>query len=467
MNWAEKYRPTTLSSVAGNPTAKKHLLEWAMSWEQGRPISRAVLCCGRAGVGKTSAVLALASEMGWEVVELNASDQRTAEVIRRVVGLASRTATLDPKLGRRLIVLDEADNVHGRADAGGAGAIARAIRETAQPVALIANDCQAVPTSISSQCLRIQFKKPSTKAVLEVLRRVCAAEGIRADLEVIERIAEAADGDIRGAINDLQALTEGRKSITLDDLHMGTRDVKSDVFKVLNLVFKGSDLRAAQDAAFTIDQSPDDLIHWIDENLPDAYAHPDEIARAYHWLSRADVFLGRVRRRQDYGMWRYASVDMLGGVMVAKRSPPHPKRYRSPTYWRLLGRLKRMREMRDRLAHKIGRYTHTSGSYVKRELLPFFRLLCASDGMAVVVCELLELTLDETTYLLDGDASRAERVYTEATRRRRQHTEEVIEYFAGMAPAEHAPEGGTPVSKAERRLSQDDEPKGQKSLFEF
>lgn len=462
MNWAEKYRPTRLSEVMGNPSAKRQMLEWARSWT---PSSKPLLCCGRAGVGKTSAVLALASEMGWEVVELNASDQRTADVIDRVVGLASTNATLDPQAKHRLVLLDEADSVHGKADMGGAGAIARAMKGAAQPIVLIANDCQAVPASVSSRCIRVVFKKASTKAVVEVLKRVCAEEGIRADIDVLKSIAEAADGDIRGAINDLEAVAEGRDHIELVDLASGRRDVKSDVFKVLNLIFKGTDFKEALVAARSIDQSPEDLIYWIDENLPDAYVHTDELERAYSWLSRADVFLGRTRSRQDYGMWRYASSDMVGGVMCAKREQPHPKRYRAPTYWKVLGRLKRMRAVRDSIARKVGGYTHTSASYAKRELLPFFRVLCEREEMAVGVCDVLGLTLDETVYLLGGDGSRAERVHTMVEKRRAMRTREVIEYFGGFKP--HGTSGDR--EKEDKGSTEDalrDEA-GQKSLFEF
>jgi len=465
MSWAEKYRPSTLSEVEGNPSAKKQIVEWAASW---KPTSKALLCCGRAGVGKTSALLALASDMSWEVVELNASDQRTADIIDRVVGMASRNATLDPSVEQRLVLLDEADNVHRRADAGGAGAIARAISKTSQPIALIANDCQAVPLSVSSKCSRVMFKKLNSKAIEKVLKRVCAGEGIQADIDALNSIAVGADGDMRGAINDLQAVAEGREHIELSDIGSGRRDVKSDVFKVMNLIFKGTELKEALAAARSIDQTPDDLIYWIDENVPDTYVHADELEGAYSWLSRADVFLGRVRSRQNYGMWRYASSDMVGGVMTAKTEHPHPKRYRPPTYWKVLGRLKRMRGVRDGVARKVGRYTHTSSSYARRELLPFFRLLCENEKMAVGICDALELTFDETAYLLGQDTSKAERVHSRAEKRRALRTEDVIEYFGGFKSDRTAPavadEGEGKEEKADDALQDET---GQKSLFEF
>ncbi|MFC6725228.1 AAA family ATPase, partial [Halobium palmae] len=69
-DWTEKYRPSTLSEVRGNDSARDEFEEWARSWDDHR---KAVVLHGSPGVGKTSAAHALAADMGWETVELNAS----------------------------------------------------------------------------------------------------------------------------------------------------------------------------------------------------------------------------------------------------------------------------------------------------------------------------------------------------------------------------------------------------------
>src|SRR2546421_12534611 len=75
-SWVEKYRPKDLDDVAGNPTAVAELRKWAAAWQRGRPEKHAVILQGPPGIGKTSAALALANEMRWSVVEMNASDSR-------------------------------------------------------------------------------------------------------------------------------------------------------------------------------------------------------------------------------------------------------------------------------------------------------------------------------------------------------------------------------------------------------
>ena len=82
--WTEKYRPNSLQEVLGNGKAISELREWAEAWEQDRPVTRAAILYGPAGTGKTSAALALAREMDWEEVEMNASDVRTAGMIDRI-----------------------------------------------------------------------------------------------------------------------------------------------------------------------------------------------------------------------------------------------------------------------------------------------------------------------------------------------------------------------------------------------
>ncbi|MEM4262555.1 MAG: AAA family ATPase, partial [Thermoplasmata archaeon] len=92
-NWTETHRPRKLSEIAGNSNAIRQLKSWADSWVERKPKKKGAILVGPPGIGKTSAAFALASDYEWDIVELNASDQRNAEVIDRIVGHGSRADT--------------------------------------------------------------------------------------------------------------------------------------------------------------------------------------------------------------------------------------------------------------------------------------------------------------------------------------------------------------------------------------
>ena len=425
MDWTEKYRPTTLAEVRGNDKARDALEEWAETWEDHR---EAVVLHGSPGVGKTSAAHALANDKGWPTIELNASDARTKDVIERVAGEAARSGTLTQGgSGRRLVIMDEADNIHGNADRGGTRAVTSLVKDADQPVVLIANDFYEMSKGLRNACREIEFREVSTRSIVPVLRDICRKEDIEFEDDALQRIAEMNSGDLRGAIKDLQALTEGRGSIEAEDVVTGERDTTQGIFEYLDVVIKEGDAETALKSSYDVDETPDDLINWIADNVPKDFEGP-ELARAYGALARADQWLGRVRATQNYSFWKYAGDNMTAGVAAARGEQKGGwTRYGPPSYWSKLGRTKGTRKTRDYIAREIATQNGTSISTARREIMPFLATMthhCKNRELTVAMAAAYDLDADHVSFITGSgeDTNKVQSIVEDAQKLRDEET---------------------------------------------
>ena len=117
-DWTERHRPGSESQLDGNEAQRKKIRSWLDQWQDGIPSKPGLLLIGPPGVGKTTVARAVAADMGWQVIELNASDARNASAIRKAATNASthRSLFMTPgeKPPRTLILLDEVDHMSGK-----------------------------------------------------------------------------------------------------------------------------------------------------------------------------------------------------------------------------------------------------------------------------------------------------------------------------------------------------------------
>jgi replication factor C large subunit len=427
--WTEKYRPRSLSEVVGNSRAVAEMRKWAEDWEHGHARKKAVILAGAPGTGKTSAAHALASDMGWGVLELNASDSRNYSAIKRVAFsgavhdtfsdtgefISSRTG------GRKLIILDEADQLHESTekgadgkdigDRGGKRAIVETVSRTRQPVVLIVNDRYGLTReggeALKDMCQVIKFDRIRREVVRAALRRICESEGIQWTPDALEELSARSGGDLRAAVNVLQSLTAGTGVLRMETLNaLGSRDERAQIFDAVVDILKGTSAERARSALRKLDETPDFVLMWLDENVPLEYRHPDDLSRAFDMLSRADVFLGRVSRRQQYSLWGYASDLMSAGVALAKRRRyVEFNRYRFPMWLVKRSRLRGGGRVQREVLGKIGGYTHRSGYAARHQMLPLFRRLFEIDhAFAVRFVRELKLEPEHIAYMLDVES---------------------------------------------------------------
>jgi replication factor C large subunit len=401
MDWAEKYRPAHLADIVGNTTAVRQIAEWAKNWTNK---SRPLLLYGKPGIGKTSTAFALAYDMNWEVIELNASDQRTAAVIERIAGAGSVTASLTGA-SRKLVVLDEADNLQGTSDRGGAKAILECIREAQQPMILIANDLYGISPEIRARCEPVQYKAVPARSIAPRLKYLCAAEKIACSDSALHVIAESAEGDIRSAVNMLYASAIGRDRLDDAQVHTSQKDERVSIFSLISALFGKSSDDDLMRLSYDVDDTPETIEQWVEGSVH-VIPGPEGVALAYARLSRADEYLGYTYRRQYHTLWRYATALMLLGVADASGGCGIHARIMPPERWQKMSTAKKQKAIRIATLNKVSSMMHVPQNTLRENYLETVSMLISQDP--TMYARELSFDADQLNFFLNDRARSSE-----------------------------------------------------------
>lgn len=378
--WTVKHRPKTIQGIVGNKPAIDKLVQWLESWSKGRPSKPAALLYGPPGVGKTVVSEVVARDRGWDLVEINASDQRSSEILSRTAGLASTQGTLGGK--GRLILLDEVDGINLRQDHGAITTILQIIRESRFPIILTANDpWDPKVRPLREACLQIELKRLGLREGIPLLKTVLAKEGLTADEEALRILVQKNNGDVRSTLNDLQVLTRRGKPLGTNEVNwLAWRDRTESIFEVLRIVFNSQTVAAARRATNLSDIDHEMLFQWILENAPYQIPNPSELSEAMEALAEADLFYARIRKTQSWHLLSYALELMTAGVAIAKKTSPRgwvsmkfPQRIAS------MSRTRGAREQRRALGAAIGSKSHVSARRAVRLYLPLIQFVLEHD----------------------------------------------------------------------------------------
>lgn len=210
--WVEKYRPLLLDDVVGNTETISRMKVIAV---QGNCPN--LLISGPPGIGKTTSIHCLARQMLGEsykdaVLELNASDDRGINVVRtKIKAFAQKKVSLPPGK-HKFIILDEADSM----TTGAQQALRRTmeIHSKTTRFALACNVSSKVIEPIQSRCAILRYARLSNQDILTRLLFITKAENIQYTNKGLEALLFTADGDLRNAINSLQATYSGFEAVT-------------------------------------------------------------------------------------------------------------------------------------------------------------------------------------------------------------------------------------------------------------
>lgn len=392
MLFITKYVPTKISEVKGQEMGASQLKSYVLNYRQQK--QKAILLWGPIGVGKTSSVYALAQELNYDLLEINSSDLRNQEEIKSFLdsALGQQSLFFKPKM----ILIDEVDNISGIKDRGCIPALLKGIEKSSFPVILTANDpFDQKFKDLKKACLMVEYAKLSYNNVAEILSSVCLKERIKFEEKGLNFLARRVDGDVRAALLDLQVCG----SLTYENVALLTDRKRTDsILQALALIFKSSSVDNALSALDNVDTEMDEILFWIDHNLPKEYLDSSSLARAYEHLSRVDIFNGRIKKRQHWGFLVYMNNLLTAGISSAKITKNKEFVKYLPTM-RILNmwQAKMKNAKKKEIAGKLARHTHISKHRAMGEISYLQQIFKGSDHLTIA--KELELTDEEVEWL--------------------------------------------------------------------
>ena len=376
MTWTEKYRPKSFHEIKGQEEAIRKIKRFVEEFHLGKLTRRgkkALLLHGPPGSGKTTLAYVIANGTNSEIFELNASDLRNRIKLQEILKPAIEQQSLTKK--NKIILVDEVDGISA-VDRGGLSELISLIDLTSYPVIITANDVWGKKLStLRRKSELVKLNEIDYKTIKELMIEILKKEDRFLDSNDLTKIAIKAKGDLRAAINDLQTESgiereEGSK--ILED----ERNKEVDMFNALRLIFKGMPSKKTLDVFNSVNMQLDEIMLWMEKNIPAEY-QGEELARAFDLLSKADVFKGRIYKKQYWRFLVYENIFLSYGISSSKKNIKTGfTSYNKPDRILKIWLHNRKTEKKKSIAQKYATYVHVGLKRAMNEfptIQPFLR----------------------------------------------------------------------------------------------
>ncbi|NWG37078.1 AAA family ATPase [Nitrososphaera sp.] len=370
--WSEVYRPKRVEQMVGNEDVRLAVLKWLQKWVSG---TKPLLLLGPPGVGKTTLVHAIATQFGFDLVEMNASDTRNRDSLQaRLAPVMNNVSLFGTK---SLLFLDEVDGISGREDTGGLDLLIDMMKEPTVPVIMAANVKSAKIKELAKACKTVEFAPVPPRLLLMFLEHVLASEGEKLGPGDKVALVNNCRGDIRNLLNSAQSRAAGYATVSNADVaEIEIQDAINGYFSATSKE-KAVQLLARADASFPDPRyqgmDPEsrrkDMIAALFSTIVSSQAG-DTLADMLDVLSKADVVVGRVGRRRQWSLLRYVSPMLAHGLYDKSRGKEiRYSQYSMP--WPVMGPVFARSQTVRKLASFIGPATHVSKRTCSWLVLPY------------------------------------------------------------------------------------------------
>jgi len=240
--WIEKYRPRSFDDIVGQDA----IVERIRSYVEQDDLPH-LLYAGPAGTGKTTLATTIARELYGEdwrenFLELNASDQRGIDVVRERIKNFARSSFGGHDY--RIIFLDEADALTDDAQS----ALRRTMEQFSNNTRFIlsCNYSSRIIDPIQSRCAVFRFSPLPDDAVAEQVRLIAQEEDIELTESGVDALVYAADGDMRKAINGLQAAAVMGETVDEETVYAITSTARPEEIEEMVTLAMDGDFTAAR-----------------------------------------------------------------------------------------------------------------------------------------------------------------------------------------------------------------------------